>query len=67
VPIDPADSGGPLFDLTGKVASINSRIFSYSGGYIGLPFAIPANRAMDVMAQPRTGSFVPIRWLTACS
>lgn len=63
MPIDPADSGGPLFALTGKVASINSRIFSYSGGYRGLSFAIRANVAMDVVAQ----GYVPIRWLTACS
>ncbi|HRF64102.1 MAG TPA: trypsin-like peptidase domain-containing protein, partial [Candidatus Competibacter sp.] len=51
VPINPGNSGGPLFDLTGKVVGINSQIFSRSGGYMGLSFAIPVDVAMDVVAQ----------------
>ena len=53
VPINPGNSGGPLFDLSGKVVGINSQIFSRSGGYMGLSFAIPVNVAMEVAEQLR--------------
>ena len=51
VAINPGNSGGPLFDLDGKVVGINSQIYSRSGGYQGLAFAIPINVAIDVAEQ----------------
>jgi serine protease Do len=51
VAINPGNSGGPLFDLDGKVVGINSQIYSRSGGYQGLAFAIPINVAIDVAKQ----------------
>ena len=51
VAINPGNSGGPLFDLDGKVVGINSQIYSRSGGYQGLAFAIPINVAVDVAKQ----------------
>ena len=56
VPINPGNSGGPLFDLSGRVIAINSMIFSKTGGYQGLAFAIPIDIALDVKDQLlRTG------------
>ncbi|AOR72233.1 peptidase [Burkholderia stabilis] len=56
VPINPGNSGGPLFDLGGRVIAINSMIFSKTGGYQGLAFAIPIDIALDVKDQLlRTG------------
>ena len=49
--INPGNSGGPLFNLEGKVVGINSQIYSRSGGYQGLAFAIPINVAIDVADQ----------------
>lgn len=63
VPINPGNSGGPLFDLTGKVVGINSQIFSRSGGYMGLSFAIPVNVAMDVVAQLKAEGHVTRGWM----
>ncbi len=63
VPINPGNSGGPLFDLTGQVVGINSQIFSRSGGYMGLSFAIPADVAMDVVAQLKAEGHVTRGWL----
>ena len=51
VAINPGNSGGPLFNLDGDVVGINSQIYSRSGGYQGLAFAIPINVAMDVAEQ----------------
>ena len=51
VAINPGNSGGPLFNLDGKVVGINSQIYSRSGGYQGLAFAIPINVAIDVADQ----------------
>jgi serine protease Do len=48
VAVNPGNSGGPLFNLNGEVVGINSQIFSQSGGYQGLSFAIPINMANDV-------------------
>ncbi|HVR30373.1 MAG TPA: DegQ family serine endoprotease [Thermoanaerobaculia bacterium] len=47
--INPGNSGGPLLDLDGKVVGINTAIFSRTGGYMGIGFAIPINMAKDVM------------------
>ena len=51
VAINPGNSGGPLFNLDGEVVGINSQIYSRSGGYQGLAFAIPINVAVDVAEQ----------------
>jgi serine protease Do len=52
-PINPGNSGGPLLDIEGRVAGINTMIFSQSGGNEGLGFAIPANLAKDVYQKLR--------------
>jgi serine protease Do len=49
--VNPGNSGGPLFDLSGNVIGINSQIYSRTGGYMGLAFAIPIDIAMDVASQ----------------
>lgn len=54
VAINPGNSGGPLFNLRGDVIGINSQIYSRSGGYMGLSFAIPIDVAMDIVNQLRT-------------
>lgn len=53
VAINPGNSGGPLFNLRGEVVGINSQIYSRTGGFMGLSFAIPIDVAMDVQAQLR--------------
>lgn len=51
VALNPGNSGGPLFNQKGEVVGINSRIFSGTGGYMGLSFSIPIDVAMDVANQ----------------
>lgn len=51
VALNPGNSGGPLFNRNGQVIGINSRIFSGTGGYMGLSFSIPINEAMDIYQQ----------------
>lgn len=51
VPVNPGNSGGPLFSRHGEVIGINSRIYSNSGGYQGLSFAIPIDAAMRIKEQ----------------
>lgn len=51
VAINPGNSGGPLFNMAGEVIGINSQIYSRSGGYQGLSFAIPIDVAMKVERQ----------------
>ncbi|SIN90158.1 serine protease Do [Sulfurivirga caldicuralii] len=54
VPINPGNSGGPLINMNGEVVGINSQIFSKTGGYMGLSFAIPIEIAMNVANQLMT-------------
>ena len=63
VAINPGNSGGPLFNLKGEVIGINSQIYSRTGGYMGLSFAIPINVAIDVMNQLKTNGKVIRGWL----
>ncbi|MGE5139913.1 MAG: Do family serine endopeptidase, partial [Rudaea sp.] len=53
VAINPGNSGGPLFNMRGEVVGINSQIYSRTGGFMGLSFAIPIDVALDVQGQLR--------------
>lgn len=63
VAINPGNSGGPLFDLDGNVVGINSQIFSRTGGFMGLSFAIPMDIAMQVVEQLKATGHVSRGWL----
>lgn len=63
VAINPGNSGGPLFNLNGEVVGINSQIFTRSGGFMGLSFAIPINVAMEVVEQLKDKGAVSRGWL----
>ena len=63
VAINPGNSGGPLFNLEGHVVGVNSQIYSRTGGFMGLSFAIPIDVAMDVAQQLRTKGRVTRGWL----
>jgi serine protease Do len=54
VAINPGNSGGPLINMRGEVVGINSQIYSRSGGYMGISFAIPIDEATRVAAQIKT-------------
>src|SRR5438067_2491368 len=51
VAINPGNSGGPLFNMRGEVVGINSQIYSRTGSFMGISFAIPADVALDVQKQ----------------
>jgi serine protease Do len=61
--INPGNSGGPLVNLRGEVVGMNTAIFSRSGGYMGIGFAIPANMAKTVMDSLISGGVVQRAWL----
>ena len=63
VAINPGNSGGPLFNLKGEVVGINSQIFTRSGGFMGLSFAIPMEVAMQVADQLKADGKVTRGWL----
>jgi serine protease Do len=61
--INPGNSGGPLLNSSGEVIGINTAIYSLSGGYQGIGFAIPVNRAKDVASQLISTGKVARPWL----
>ena len=63
VPINPGNSGGPLLNMDGEVVGINSQIYTRSGGFMGLSFAIPIDDAMDVANQLKDKGQVSRGWL----
>jgi serine protease Do len=58
VAVNPGNSGGPLFNLRGEVVGVNSQIYSRTGGFMGLSFAIPIDVANDIANQLRTSGKV---------
>jgi len=63
VAINPGNSGGPLFNLNGEVIGVNAQIFSRSGGFMGLSFAIPVDLMKSVIEQLKTTGSVSRGWL----
>ena len=63
VAINPGNSGGPLFNMEGKVVGINSQIYSRTGGFMGLSFAIPMDVVMNVVNQLKAHGKAEHGWL----
>ena len=63
VAINPGNSGGPLFNMDGEVIGINSQIYSRTGGFMGVSFAIPMDVVMDVANQIKEQGHVSRGWL----
>ena len=63
VAINPGNSGGPLFNLDGEVVGINSQIYSRTGSYSGLSFAVPIDLALDIVGQLKETGAVVRGWL----
>jgi len=63
VAINPGNSGGPLFNMDGEVIGINSQIYSRTGGFMGVSFAIPMDAVMDVVSQIKSQGYVSRGWL----
>lgn len=63
VAINPGNSGGPLFNMDGEVIGINSQIYTRSGGFMGMSFAIPMDVAMEVVEQLKDRGYVSRGWL----
>jgi serine protease Do len=58
VPINRGNSGGPLFDLQGRVVGVNSQIYSNTGDYMGVSFSIPIDVAMNAVQQIKSKGYV---------
>ncbi|MXX98709.1 MAG: Do family serine endopeptidase [Gammaproteobacteria bacterium] len=63
VAINPGNSGGPLFNLDGEVVGINSQIYSRTGSYSGLSFAVPIDLVLDIVGQLKDTGAVARGWL----
>ena len=63
VAINPGNSGGPLFNLDGEVIGVNSQIYSRTGGFMGLSFAVPVNVVENVYKQLKENGHVARGWL----
>ncbi|MFT6265888.1 MAG: serine protease Do [Oleiphilaceae bacterium] len=63
VAINPGNSGGPLFNMDGEVVGINSQIYTRSGGFMGVSFAIPIDVALEVVDQLKDQGYVSRGWL----
>jgi serine protease Do len=63
VAINPGNSGGPLFNMDGEVIGINSQIYSRTGGFMGLSFAIPVDVAKDIIKQLKKDGQAKWGWL----
>ena len=63
VAINPGNSGGPLFNLSGEVIGVNAQIYSRTGGFMGVSFAIPSDTLNDVYYQLKTKGKVSRGWL----
>jgi len=63
VAINPGNSGGPLFDMNGRVVGINAQIYTRTGGFMGLSFAIPIDMVSEVIAQIKKDGRVVRGWL----
>lgn len=63
VAINPGNSGGPLFNLDGEVIGVNSQIYSRTGGFMGLSFAVPVNVVKNVYKQLKENGHVARGWL----
>ncbi len=63
VAINPGNSGGPLFNLSGEVIGVNAQIYSRTGGFMGVSFAIPSDTVNDVYYQLKTTGKVSRGWL----
>jgi serine protease Do len=63
VAVNPGNSGGPLINLRGEVVGLNSQIYSRTGGYMGVSFAVPSDVVMEVFEQLRTRGKVIRGWL----
>lgn len=63
VAVNPGNSGGPLLNLKGEAVGVNSQIFSNTGGFMGLSFAIPIELVLDVVEQLKTDGQVSRGWL----
>jgi periplasmic serine protease, Do/DeqQ family len=61
--INPGNSGGPLFNMRGQVVGVNSQIYSQTGGFMGLAFAVPIDLAMNVVHAIKTQGYVRRGWL----
>ncbi|MEC9205574.1 MAG: Do family serine endopeptidase [Pseudomonadota bacterium] len=63
VAINPGNSGGPLFNLDGDVVGVNAQIYSRTGGFMGVSFAIPSETMLDVFSQLKNEGKVSRGWL----